>query len=379
VRIHTLASRLADLPRDFWDSRESELLALSRWVDTDRPDLKALSKKFPSTQRIVWIATSGTLSGAQGTSWIGLSKEALLANALSVLRHLKVTPQERWGLALPLAHVGGLGIHARAFLQSTTKDHTQLIDELMPARWDAKALARTRVQHLSLVPTQLFDLAHLNLRAPASLRTLVVGGDRLDPVLLQKAQALGWPVLPSFGMSECGSQLATATPENPALQLLDHAQVKIDADRRLHLKSPALFRYHLRLTDTGLQLTERTEAWWASNDRAELKGRELTILGRLDQLIKVRGERVDLTALEARLQQLAGTELVLIALPDERDGAQLWAVSEAALGLEEINRALLPHQKLKGLKTIPQLPRTALGKVQRATLSDWLKQNLAAK
>jgi len=55
-------------------------------------------------------------SGSSGDpKWIALSKSALLLSAACVNHHLRVDENSRWGLVLPLHHVGGFGVVARAF------------------------------------------------------------------------------------------------------------------------------------------------------------------------------------------------------------------------------------------------------------------------
>ena len=39
----------------------------------------------------------------------------------------------------------------------------------------------------------------------------MTGGGALDPSLYKQARDLGWPLLPSYGLTECGSQVATAS------------------------------------------------------------------------------------------------------------------------------------------------------------------------
>src|SRR5207253_1068669 len=82
--------------------------------------------------------------------------------------------------------------------------------EWNPARTVKKWKDR-KVTLTSLVPTQVFDLVSANLTAPKNLRAAVIGGGALDPSLYLKARELGWALLPSYGLTECASQVATAS------------------------------------------------------------------------------------------------------------------------------------------------------------------------
>ena len=77
-------------------------------------------------------------------------------------------------------------------------------------------LADRGVTHTSLVPTQVHDLVKADLRAPETLKAIVVGGGHLDAATGRLARTLGWPVLASYGMTEAASQIATQTLERPS-------------------------------------------------------------------------------------------------------------------------------------------------------------------
>jgi len=152
----------------------------------------------------VVFASSGS-SGAP--KWIMHRREGLLCSAHEVNRHLNVTGGDHWFLALPPMHVGGFGVAARAFAADC--GFTAL-----SARWDAERfvaeLAANGGTHTSLVPTQVFDLVQARLVCPDGLRAVVVGGGALELGVGRTARALGWPVLQSYGLTEAGSQVATA-------------------------------------------------------------------------------------------------------------------------------------------------------------------------
>lgn len=367
MRVSLLASQLAAFPGDFWDSPLCELLVMKHWAHGRESELEFLRKNLPELPRHVWLATSGTLAVAGESSWIAISKDALLASAAAVNAHLGATRDEAWGLNLPLAHVSGLGILARAHISGAP------VIELMPERWDTSRLLSFTGQHLSLVPTQVFDLVALNIASPETLRTVVVGGDRLPSDLYAKARALGWPVRPSYGMTECGSQVATADGTTEVLQLLSHMKVRTDEDERLWLSGPALFTGRALVKDHTLTWQPREESWWGTSDRARIEGTELKLLGRLDSVVKVRGEKVDLAQLEEALRTY---DVVIIPITDAREGVKLWAVSERAVEIAELNAGLLPHQRLAGVHVLAPFPRSALGKIKRGEVRQWLESRV---
>lgn len=369
-RTHLLGLDLTKIPADIWSSSACEILIMERWAQERPREAAFVSAELPDLPRHVWLASSGTLAQIGESKWIAVAKSALLASAEAVNRHLAIQRQESWGLTLPLAHVGGLGIVARAHLLD------QKITLPAPTRWDPQLLRHWQGQLLSLVPTQVHDLVTQAIPAPASLRVVVVGGDRLASTLLAQGRALGWPLFPSYGLTECCSQVATALPgDDGVATLLPHIQAHIDPEGRLVLNSEALFTGSALVTHDRVDYQERPAGPWRTDDLAELNGTKLRILGRSDAVVKIRGEKVDVPQLESQLQLKFG-ELVLLAIPHPRDGHELWAISEHALELAELNLGLLPHQKVRGVKLLPQLPRNSLGKIKRGELRELLQKQV---
>src|SRR5438094_4306455 len=151
-----------------WQSDETHLLLNPRMPVDERQRLERLFATAPSLRAHIWIATSGTTGSLKLTA---LSKEALLASAAAVNRHLDAGAGDIWCCVLPTFHVGGLGIQARAMLAGA---------RLLTALWEPLGFtafcAEERVTLSSLVPAQVSDLVRAGARAPASLRAIVVGG-----------------------------------------------------------------------------------------------------------------------------------------------------------------------------------------------------------
>jgi len=367
VRLLLLQSDPSTIPSDFWTSSDCELLILARWARERADEVKFLQQNLPSLSGHVWLSTSGTLSTAGQSNWIAISKVALLASAAAVNQHLAVTASDRWGLVLPLAHVGGLGILARAHLAG------QSVHVFSQEKWHPENIKEC--EWLSLVPTQVHDIVQAEIHAPKALKGVIVGGDRLADDIYAKGLRLGWPLLRSYGLTECSSQVATALPGSVGgqLHLLPHVTASTDDEGVLSIDSPALFTAKAQILDGVVTFKTREAGPWKTQDRVQLRaGRTLEHLGRIDQTIKIRGEKVDLVEMEKLLQRQLGFQVILLAFPDPRDGLSLVALSERDLSLEELNRNLLPHQKIKHYHQVQQFPRTELGKIKRGELQQLL-------
>ena len=90
-----------------------------------------LERAVPPMRGHIFVATSGTSGDVK---LVALSKDAILASAAAVNARLGARREDVWCCVLPTFHVGGLGIHARAFLTGS---------RVINMSWDANAFART--------------------------------------------------------------------------------------------------------------------------------------------------------------------------------------------------------------------------------------------
>lgn len=353
----------------------AELTSTAFWHSNDSHGLSAGAPLGLAPRGHLLVQTSGT----EGVpKWCAISKQAFLANAEAVNTHLAASAEDRWLLALPLHHVGGFAIHARAWLSAAA---------VVPfeGRWDAERFAMVcrdeRITLTSLVPTQVFDLVQQQLRAPASLRAIVVGGGALAKELGDRARALGWPVLQSFGMTETSSQIATeplahlATAFDPEkLEVLPHWDLQADADGTLTVQGPALASGYVignqwHQIGNSLLTRDRVQLW------SEDGRRFLRFLGRDSQMLKILGELVALPPLQSRLDSLALGRVdrcVLVPVEDARRGTTLVLVSadgRAAGLVDEFNACVRPLERVERFVQVDGLPLTDLGKVRLAELA----------
>jgi O-succinylbenzoic acid--CoA ligase len=348
-------------------------------------DLRHARRRAPRLSGHVWLATSGTSRSDGSTTFVALSKEALLASAAAVNRHLAATARDLWFLCLPTFHVGGLGIEARAFLAG------QKVIRRDWRQWDPREvcahLQRSRATLVSLVPTQVYDLVRSELTAPRDLRAAVIGGGALEDSLYRRARALGWPLLPSYGMTETCSQIATADLDSlrdnrpPCLKILDHVEVRTNKQDLLMVRGPCLLTGRwLSTADGGVWEERPTDGWWTTQDRVRRIGNELIFLGRFGRTVKVFGELVDLDVLERTLRAELdeGVDVRLIPRPHPRSGHEVVAVFEGGDWIRvrrAVNRWARSRRSFEvpaALFYVGRFPRTALGKVRVGQLENRL-------
>jgi O-succinylbenzoic acid--CoA ligase len=348
-----------------WDSRETHLLLNPRTPAGDRQRFERLASATPLDAH-VWIATSGS-TGLQKLT--ALSKAALLASAAAVNRHLGARSSDAWCCVLPSFHVGGLGIHARARLAGA---------RVVAIDWDVSRFVATcrdqAIAFSALVPAQVSDLVRERVTAPAAVRAIVVGGGALSTELFDEGRKLGWPLLPSYGMTECCSQIATATYESPELQLLSHLEARATSEGLLAFRGASLLTGYAVFDQQGqpIFVDPKVDGWFVSEDLGDVEGRILMVEGRRGEFVKIGGESVDLKRLDRIIDELlpgTGGDAAVIAAPDARLGHAIHlAVTRDGIS-KEFDRRVLPFERARVVHRVASIPRSPLGKLLRAQLA----------
>jgi O-succinylbenzoic acid--CoA ligase len=355
---------LAGVPAVPIDTRLGEHERALRMAGADvvvSEPLRASGPMTPSVSdgdpTVAVIHTSGTTAAAKA---VALSYGNFQASALGSAVALGLDPAERWLCPMPLAHVGGLSIPVRSVIYATTVvlhgrfDTDAVLNELMdPAR---------RITTVSLVPTMLARLLDAGLERPPTLRWALLGGGPTAPALLDRAEAAGVPVAPTYGMTETCSQVVTFGWPLPGAQIRLHGP-----DQEILVSGP--------MVSAGA-LAE--DGWLHTGDlgRFDARGR-LEIVGRKAETIISGGENIAPAEVEAALlAHPAVSDAGVFSRPDPEWGEALVAAVVLRDGLAATDGDLREFcaQRLAGFK-VPKafefrerLPRTERGKLVRREL-----------
>jgi O-succinylbenzoic acid--CoA ligase len=295
------------------------------------------------------VHTSGT-SGAPRP--IELSYGNVQASALASAVALGLDPAERWLCPLPLSHVGGLMVLLRSAIYATTAVIAGL------ERLDDVTLA-------SLVPTQLARVLDAGGTPGPRLRAVLLGGAGADRGLLVRARDTGWPVAPTYGLTEACSQVTVAEPGDvdTAGPPLPGVRVTIAGDGEILVEGPTVAGGGtLQTGDLG---------------RLDDRGR-LVVVGRKADTIVTGGENVAPAEVEAvLLEHPAVADAGVFARPDAEWGEAVTARVVLRPGADASPEDLraFAAERLAGFK-VPKaieradaLPRTASGKLLRRELA----------
>jgi long-subunit acyl-CoA synthetase (AMP-forming) len=198
--------------------------------------------------------TSGTTGRPKGVCLRQASLDTVARSlrdafaALSIERHLCVLP-----LATLLENVAGVYAPwmAGAEVIVPPAAETGLVGA---SRFDAatllRSLERYRAESIILVPELLAALVAALERGaprPATLKLVAVGGGRVSPSLLARADRLGLPVYEGYGLTECASVVALNTPEARRVgsvgKPLPHVELEVDARGEILVGGRALGGY----------------------------------------------------------------------------------------------------------------------------------------
>ncbi len=334
----------------------------------------------------VIVLTSGTTGRPKG---VVLSGAALAASADAWMAVLPAATG--WALPLGLAHVAGLGILWRAIFGRVPV-------RILPATDPGALLAALRdpapgtppLSHVSLVPTQLIRLldaaaeAGVDAPPPATLRAVPLGGGVIPPALVLRATAAGWPVVPTYGLSECGSGV-TALPAEEAAAAPDTAgyplpgfELSIDAPDadgvgEIVVRSPSAFSRYLDEEPRTLGEPVRT----GDLGRLDVAGRLIVVDRRTDRIVRG-GENIDPSEVEAALiEHPAVADAAVVGRVDDTLGqVPVAAVVLQAGAADPGDEALAAHvrARLAGFKVpasfarLDAVPRTPGGKLRREAL-----------
>jgi cyclohexanecarboxylate-CoA ligase len=246
----------------------------------------------------------------------------------------------------------------------------------------------------------LADLASVpdvERRRPPRLRMFASSGAPIPPAVVEAArQRLGVKVAACWGMTECASVTITPPDEHKVLESdgcpLPNGEVRVlaangsEAPRgtvgALQVRGSSLFVGYLkrpelsRLHDGG---------WFDTGDLARMDDEGyIRICGRSKDVIIRGGENIPVVEIESALYRLpAVADAAVVAMPDprlqERACAFITLRPGTTLTLADICRHLAAegfskHFWPERLEILPQMPRTATGKIQKFVLRESAKK-----
>lgn len=346
-------------------------------VDAAEPIDRGIAPIAPATDDPARLATIILTSGSSATpKAVPLTVANHAASTTAIAERIGTGPDDRWLLCLPLVHIGGLAILFRSVMPGA--------GVALMRRFDAagfiQQIDEQRITLTSLVPSMLDAVLEIgDYRPPAGLRAVFIGGAPAAASLLERARDAGWPVLPTWGMTEAGSQLATPDPAmaaemdfhaepSAALPPLPGVEVRTAPSGALQVRGPMLFSGYLGGSPPGPD----ADGWFTTADRGIVDRRgAVRMVGRMDNVIISGGVNVGLDAVCRRLLDCPLIrDAAVVGIDDPRWGQRIAAAvvaREPGGGLNEALEAwsrqhLPPAERPARWRVLERIPRSAAGK-----------------
>jgi fatty-acyl-CoA synthase len=337
---------------------------------------------------VLIVYTSGTTGAPKGAVH---TQATLLANARAAVAAQSLTPADHVLTVLPLFHVGGLCIQTLPALLAGA--HVTLASRFDAADWLADVQTLKPTLTLMVPATMRAVLEHpawvsTNL---SSLRAVWAGSSGIATELIERFHARGLPICAVYGATETGPVSLVQPPPHhlkigstgkPALgveaQIRPQPSVqtggqKTDDIGELWLRAPNIISHYW-----PARPALDANGWFATGDLARIDAEgDYWIVGRCKDMIISGGENIYPAEIENLLaQHPAIAEAAVVGLADAQWGEIVAAfivlkagqALSAELVLAYLYGKLAKYKLPKRVEFVASLPKTALGKVQKAAL-----------
>lgn len=328
----------------------------------------------PECRALAIVQTSGSSHAPRSAV---LSRGAFVASHAAHAHNIPWRDDDRWLLAMPPAHVGGLSVVTRCLI-------ARRCVVLGPPRFEAASviatLAAGQISLLSLVPTmlrRLLDAEEPRWAPGPPLRAVLVGGAAFSESMRTEARRRGVPALATYGATEACSQATTqrldqcGTPGcGPPLR---GVRLRIDEGEIL-LAGPTMMTGYLVDDASANDDVWTDDGWFRTRDAGEIgPDGQLVVHGRLDDVIVSGGENVAPLEVESVLKRVPGVrDACVFGIASEEWGQEVVAmlvVEDAAFDRAAFEYALearlAPHKRPKRCAIADALPMNHSGKVDR--------------
>lgn len=393
---------LIDAPDRLSELSQSSANTLRFDTPIAAPDQECAPADIEGDDIMTVLFTSGTSGHSKA---VPLSVQNHLASASASAMRLGLCEDDHWLCCLPLCHVGGLAIVLRSAIYGTS---FELMQAFSPPQ-TLELLAEERITLASFVPTMLYrllDETESDIRS--RLRAVLIGGGPIDADLLRRAHRRHLPALPTYGMTEMGSQIATLSPHKTSRATCANKTIQPDEDR-LDTAGTALDGVEIRIESesgepcpagtvgqiqvrgpmqspgylsTGADAPEQQlrfrDGWFQTGDMGRVDAHGyLYIEHRISELIVSGGENVDPTEVARVLRGDNGVKEVAVVGVDDPEWGQI--VAAAIVRTDPSAQPDILRQQLLDLcaaelasfkiprkwRFIDAIPRTATSKTHR--------------
>jgi len=342
---------------------------------------KSTNQEFHQTnENAVVLFTSGSTNMPKA---VLLTFHNFESHFNSVQNQFNLTENDVWIASLPFYHVGGFAIIIRAFFSKAQL----VIPESLKSESIIESIHKFNPTHISLVPTQLFEIVNRKISPNNNHKFLFIGGGPSNEELIKSALELGWNIVKVYGSTETCSMISSVSiKEFPnkinssgkafsgnSIAILDenHKEIKKGKVGEILIRSEAISKGYLNFENKNFGNKS-----YLTNDFGKLdKDGFLFVEMRREDLIVTGGENVNPTEVENEIKNLFGVDnCIVVGIDDSKWGQKICALIQTnkILNVDRIKLEL--KDKLPSFK-IPKeflftniLPQNDLGKINRTEI-----------
>lgn len=341
--------------------------------DWELTPVQGTAQPLPEGTAVIKL-TSGSTGLPRG---IATPAEALIADDANLTATMGIRPDDRLLTTIPLSHSYGLSsLTMPALLRGAllvAPEAGTLFDPFVAAELAGATVFPT-------VPAYLDALLRLSEPPPrpSTLRLVLTAGALLAPATARRfRETFGLPVHVFYGASECGGicydRVGDAGERGTVGTPVEGVQVVLEGEGVVTVRSAAVASGYL--PEPG---PERLGGGrFVGGDLGSWENGELALRARLDDLVNIKGKKVNPREVEEVIGALSGVdEVVVLGVPvPGRSGERLRAVIACAAGRLTVDQVLAwsrerlaPHKVPRSVILVPALPRTERGKLDRMAL-----------
>jgi acyl-CoA synthetase (AMP-forming)/AMP-acid ligase II len=348
------------------------------WTYTTQGTIAAAEPAYPNDPETAFIKlTSGSTGAPRG---IATPSAALMADSAALTATMGLRSTDRFLATIPLSHSYGLSSLA---VPALVHGSLLVIPEAASVYEPFITAARLEATFYPAVPAYLDALVRLSDPPPRPdcLRLVITAGAPLAAATsVQFRERFGVPVHVFYGSSECGGicydREGGAAERGTVGSPVEGVRITLEppghCEGIVTVESPAVSLGYLPEPDERLR-----SGRFRAGDVASWRDGELVLRGRLDDVINIKGKKVDPREVEGVLAQLAGVDeaAVLGVSCAGRSGEMLRAVVACRPGrltAEDVvawcRSHLSSHKVPRSVILVDVLPRNTRGKLDRSAL-----------
>ncbi|MDD3125145.1 MAG: AMP-binding protein [Candidatus Kapabacteria bacterium] len=260
-------------------------------------------------------------SGSSGSSKAIVHGEgALIASANNQIKRLGITPDDRYLLALPLYHVGGLAVAYRSLLAGA---RLQIAEDFGHPYSDVEYFRPSHASFVGVQLQRLLDEKVAGSTAFDNFKGILLGGSAIRESLKCSALAQKLPCYYGYGSTETCSAICVADSSQPIDSSglsFDDCEIVISAIGEILVKSPSLALGSI--SDGEFHPITDSDGYFHTHDCGTYSQTEgLRVIGRIDRMFVSGGENVYPEEIEC----------ALLAIPQVSQAAVI-AVADAEFG-----------------------------------------------